>query len=409
MARIEISTQICIVGAGPGGAFLGFLLARAGIKTVLLEKADDFNRDFRGESLSPDARQLLEDNGFEDFIKQHGYLESRALNLYDNGDSLMRFEFTDYKFKNQCVIEFPQPALLQGITDSAVGYENFTLLKKTSCTALIQDEQGTVSGIMATDGDKNEIEIKASLVVAADGRYSKMRKLANLAADIKKTPRDVLWLKVPRPDAWPAEVSIKLKKDRHLIVLPTYPNHLRLGVNIPAGQYKKFRQQGIENLHDFITDLEPRLKRELSESVTDWSGVALLDIFTARVPLWYRDGMVLLGDAAHTITPVMGQGIKHALFDAEKLYEVITARLSIDPKAIITGEHLKPYQQQRQAETDFILRIQERQERIFSFSNPLKVILRRAVYRMINSFKGVKKTMIERVYYAGYIKAQSNR
>ncbi|WP_045859456.1 FAD-dependent monooxygenase [Teredinibacter purpureus] len=409
MERKEIKTQICIVGAGPGGAFLALLLARAGINTVLLEKADDFNRDFRGESLSPDARQLLEDHGLEDFIEHHGYLESRALNLCDNGDSLMRFEFSDYKFKNQCVIEFPQPALLQVLTNKAAEYDNFTFLAKASCKSLIQDDKGAVNGITVKNSDKSEIIIHANLVVAADGRYSKMRSLANLGADIKKAPRDVLWLKVPRPANWPSEVSIKLKKDRHLIVLPTFPDHLRLGVNIPAGQYKSFRKQGIEHLHNFIIDLEPRIEKEVRETITDWSCVALLDIFTARVPRWYVDGMALLGDSAHTITPVMGQGIKHALFDAKKLYEVITDRLAVAPEALIRGKYLESYQKERQEETDFILGIQERQERIFSFASPLKVLLRRTVYRIINNLSGVKKKMVERVYFAGYLKAEADR
>jgi 2-polyprenyl-6-methoxyphenol hydroxylase and related FAD-dependent oxidoreductases len=321
----------------------------------------------------------------------------------------MRFEFSDYKFKNQCVIEFPQPALLQVLTNKAAEYDNFTFLAKASCKSLIQDDKGAVNGITVKNSDKSEIIIHANLVVAADGRYSKMRSLANLGADIKKAPRDVLWLKVPRPANWPSEVSIKLKKDRHLIVLPTFPDHLRLGVNIPAGQYKSFRKQGIEHLHNFIIDLEPRIEKEVRETITDWSCVALLDIFTARVPRWYVDGMALLGDSAHTITPVMGQGIKHALFDAKKLYEVITDRLAVAPEALIRGKYLESYQKERQEETDFILGIQERQERIFSFASPLKVLLRRTVYRIINNLSGVKKKMVERVYFAGYLKAEADR
>ena len=363
----EIKTNICIVGGGPGGAFLGLLLAKAGIDVVLLERAKDFNRDFRGESLSPDALQMLQDHGLEDFICEHGYLESKALNLFDNGDSLMRFEFSKFNYKNKYVIEFPQPMLLKGITDKANEYDNFTLMMKTSCKELIE-ENGKICGIIASDENNNAIKITADLVVAADGRYSKLRKLAKLHADIKKSERDILWLKIPRPAEWPEEVRIKLKGDKHLIILPTFPNHLRLGINIPAGGYRNVRNKEIEYLHDFIIDLEPGIAKEVRENVKDWKSVALLDIFTAKVPKWSIDGMTLLGDAAHTITPVMGQGIKHAIFDAKKLFEVIQDCLNKNPDEMITSQQLEIYQNERKVETDFILKIQERQEKIFGFS-----------------------------------------
>ncbi len=404
--QTKIQTKVCVVGGGPGGAFLGLLLARAGIDVVLLEKANNFSRDFRGESLSPDARQLLDDNGMKSFIREHGYLESKRLNLFENDVSLMRFDFADFDYENRYVIEFPQPVLLKGITDKAKEYDNFTLMMGASFKKLLQ-EDGKVVGIVATDADRNDITINANLVVAADGRYSKMRKMAGLQADIRKVERDVIWLKLPRPKGWAEEVRIKLKSNRHLIILPTYPDHLRIGCNIPVGGYKTFRNKGIGNLQEFIIDLEPELTEVVRDNLTDWKDIALLDIFTARVPQWSIDGMTLLGDSAHTITPVMGQGIKHAIFDAKKLFEVVQECLAANPNAVILSKQLEGYQAERQAQTDFILRVQERQEKVFNFSSKVKTLMRRTLYRLMNSLHSIKRSVIQRIYFTGYASSAS--
>ncbi|MFT6097478.1 MAG: 2-polyprenyl-6-methoxyphenol hydroxylase-like FAD-dependent oxidoreductase [Arenicella sp.] len=397
----HIETDICIVGGGPGGAFLGYMLAKDGIRCHIIEKAEDFNRDFRGESLSPDARKLLENNGFKEFMDDHGYLESKCLHLFEDNKSLMKFEF-DTRY----VIEFPQPALLEGIVSKAKELDSFNIMMGTGCQDLIIEDD-VIVGVVVSDRNKVKTEIRSKLVVAADGRYSKLRKKVGIEPVITKTDRDVLWISLKRPEGWFEETRIKLSKNKHLIVLPTYPNNLRIGCNIPSGGYKKFREGGVENLKQFIIELEPALEQIVNEQIKDWKDVALLDIFIAHVDQWSRDGFALMGDSAHTITPMMGQGIKHALFDAEKLHQTIVKCLSEKPESIIMSEDLQEYQMTRKKETDFISRLQSRQEKLFQFSTPMKTLLRRTMYRTVNKLGFLKHAMVRRVYFSQYPGSQT--
>lgn len=396
-----IETTVCIVGSGPGGALLGLKLAKAGINVVVLEKAMDFQREFRGESLSPDARQLLENEGLRGFIEGHGYLESKGMSVYENDAHMATLDFSGFEYKNKYVIEFPQPALLAGIVEEAKKYGNFTIMMGASYRKLLTDN-GKIVGLTAVDSEKNDMVINSKLVVAADGRYSKIRKEVGFEADIKHVERDILWLKLTRPKLWPHEVTIKIKQNRHLIILPTYPDTVRVGINIPKGGYKEFRNKGISHLQDFVGDLEPLLAEYVKEEITDWNNVALLDMFTTRVPEWSIDGLALMGDAAHTITPMMGQGIKHALFDANKLSETVQNCLRDNPDDIIERKYLLDYENERQQQIDFILNVQQRQEKVFNLRKPMETLVRRTAYRIINSLEFVKTKIIKKIYFSGY-------
>jgi 2-polyprenyl-6-methoxyphenol hydroxylase-like FAD-dependent oxidoreductase len=394
-----LERSVCIAGAGPGGALLGLLLAKAGVNVLVLEKAKDFAREFRGESLSPDARKLLEHNGLKEYIEKHGYLESKRMDLYENGEHLLRMDIAQADLQNRCVIEFPQPVLLAAIVDEAKKYPNFEIRMGVSCKELIKEDDKVV-GVVAGNSDER-FNVRSQLVVAADGRYSHLRKLANLEADIKPVARDVLWFTMPRPNKWEAETRIKLKRDKQLILLPTYPDRLRAGINIPAGTYKEFRSKGIEQLYAIVDELEPLLKESVREAVKSWSDVALLDIFTAEVPQWSIDGLVLLGDAAHTITPIMGQGIKHALFDARMISDVIIDCLAKNPGKIIERSQLLIYEKERKKEVAFTLGFQRRQETLFLLHCSFMTLLRRIFYRTLNKLGFVKRRILKKIYFGG--------
>lgn len=394
----QLERSVCIAGAGPGGALLGLLLAKAGVDVLVLEKAKDFSRDFRGESLSPDARKLLGDNGLEDYIEQHGYLESKHMDLYENNKHLLRMDIEQVNEEKRCVIEFPQPVLLAAIVDEAKKYPNYEIRMGVSCKELIKEE-GKVVGVVAGNSDER-FTVRSRLVVAADGRYSRLRKLADLQADVKPVSRDVLWFMMPRPKGWEAGTRIKIKGERHMILLPTYPDNLRAGINIPAGTYKDFRSKGIEHLYAVVDELEPLLNESVRDSVKSWADVALLDIFTAEVAQWSIDGLVLLGDAAHTITPIMGQGIKHALFDARMISGVIIDGLAKNPDKVIERSQFLDYEKKRKKSVAFTLRFQRRQEALFLLHGGAKSLVRRTFYRILNSLSFAKRRILRRIYFA---------
>ncbi|WP_045825749.1 FAD-dependent oxidoreductase [Teredinibacter turnerae] len=391
--------SVCIAGAGPGGALLGLLLARAGIDVVVLEKSKDFEREFRGESLSPDARKLLEEIGLKDYMEEHGYLESRYLGLYENNERLMRMDLGEVDKDNHAIIEFPQPVLLSALINEAKKFPNYDIRMGVSAKELIK-EDGKIVGVEVGNTEQS-FTIRTKLVVAADGRYSRLRKMSGLSANIEPVSRDVSWFMIPRPANWDPEIKVKLKGDRHMILLPTYPDKIRAGINIPKGKYKEFRSQGIENLYNFVEELEPALGGVVRESVKDWSELALLDIFTAEVPQWSLDGFVLMGDSAHTITPIMGQGIKHALFDARKLSGVVIECLKNNPDKVIDHHHFLEYQTERKKSVTETLRFQKRQERMFLLSGRAKALGRRTFYRILNSLSFAKQRIMKKIYYGG--------
>lgn len=391
--------SVCIAGAGPGGALLGLLLARAGIDVVVLEKSKDFEREFRGESLSPDARKLLEEIGLKDYMEEHGYLESRYLGLYENNERLMRMDLGEVDKDNHAIIEFPQPVLLSALINEAKKFPNYDIRMGVSAKELIK-EDGKIVGVEVGNTEQS-FTIRTKLVVAADGRYSRLRKMSGLSANIEPVSRDVSWFMIPRPANWDPEIKVKLKGDRHMILLPTYPDKIRAGINIPKGKYKEFRNQGIENLYNFVEELEPALGSVVRESVKDWSELALLDIFTAEVPQWSLDGFVLMGDSAHTITPIMGQGIKHALFDARKLSGVVIECLKNSPDTVIDHHHFLEYQTERKKSVTETLRFQKRQERMFLLSGRAKALGRRTFYRILNSLSFAKQRIMKKIYYGG--------
>ncbi|ACR14467.1 FAD binding domain protein [Teredinibacter turnerae T7901] len=391
--------SVCIAGAGPGGALLGLLLARAGIDVVVLEKSKDFEREFRGESLSPDARKLLEEIGLKDYMEEHGYLESRYLGLYENNERLMRMDLGEVDKDNHAIIEFPQPVLLSALINEAKKFPNYDIRMGVSAKELIK-EDGKIVGVEVGNTEQS-YTIRTKLVVAADGRYSRLRKMSGLSANIEPVSRDVSWFMIPRPANWDPEIKVKLKGDRHMILLPTYPDKIRAGINIPKGKYKEFRNQGIENLYNFVEELEPALGSVVRESVKDWSELALLDIFTAEVPQWSLDGFVLMGDSAHTITPIMGQGIKHALFDARKLSGVVIECLKNNPDTVIDHHHFLEYQTERKKSVTETLRFQKRQERMFLLSGRAKALGRRTFYRILNSLSFAKQRIMKKIYYGG--------
>ncbi|WP_018014699.1 FAD-dependent oxidoreductase [Teredinibacter turnerae] len=391
--------SVCIAGAGPGGALLGLLLARAGIDVVVLEKSKDFEREFRGESLSPDARKLLEEIGLKDYMEEHGYLESRYLGLYENNERLMRMDLGEVDMDNHAIIEFPQPVLLSALINEAKKFPNYDIRMGVSAKELIK-EDGKIVGVEVGNTEQS-YTIRTKLVVAADGRYSRLRKMSGLRANIEPVSRDVSWFMIPRPANWDPEIKVKLKGDRHMILLPTYPDKIRAGINIPKGKYKEFRNQGIENLYNFVEELEPALGSVVRESVKDWSELALLDIFTAEVPQWSLDGFVLMGDSAHTITPIMGQGIKHALFDARKLSGVVIECLKNNPDTVIDHHHFLEYQTERKKSVTETLRFQKRQERMFLLSGRAKALGRRTFYRILNSLSFAKQRIMKKIYYGG--------
>lgn len=394
-----VTTQVCIVGGGPAGLTLGLDLARRGCRVVVVEQSAKYTRHFRGESVSPDSVRLLDRLGLLQKISAKlNYEETERFEISDGGRPVLAVDFRDLSPTGYLPIELPQQVLLEVLAEAAEAEESFTLLRRSTAVELLE-EGGRVTGVRC-NGPGGATDIRADLTVGADGRFSRILKLSKLPCRTTPLGRDVVWFKLPLPPQWDsATVHVRIDADQHALLLPTHPGQVRVGLNIPKGGLKAFRAGGLATLHTRVTALAPELGPAVREHITTWSDVQLLDIFTTTVPRWSRPGLVLIGDAAHTLSPVLGQGVNHAVIDAITLGPLIGAALGAGNRAARLTAATERFQRIREPDVRRARRIQLAQERAFALSSRPAVSARQVLYRIVNSQQWLKHRIWRRVYY----------
>jgi 2-polyprenyl-6-methoxyphenol hydroxylase-like FAD-dependent oxidoreductase len=390
--------DVCVVGAGPAGMTLALDLARRGVEVLVLEQTKDFDRSFRGESISPDSVWLLDRLGVLDGLREQQILFIDELELSDGGRPVLTVDFHTFDQPMPLPAEIPQPMLLTALTDAASVHPSFSLRRQSKVVDLLRSDDGRVTGVRVRT-PHGEQEIHARLVVGADGRYSKLREAAGLAFTKIPLERDFLWFKVPYPATLkPLVYRVRIERDQHAMLIPTWPDLLRVGVNIPKNGLKQARAAGISAIHDRVRVLAPEIT-DITEHVRSWSDVSMLEIFTAVLPHWSTPGLVLIGDAAHTLSPVLAQGVNHAIIDAVTLAPLVTGALrSPYPEAALDAAG-PTFQQARESAVARARGVQLRQEKVFAFGKPAQIAVRRALYRTINRLPAVKSKIWSTVYY----------
>jgi 2-polyprenyl-6-methoxyphenol hydroxylase-like FAD-dependent oxidoreductase len=392
-----ISTDVCVVGGGPAGLTFALALAARGHDVVVLEKNQSFERSFRGESIAPDSVSLLDQLGILEPLRDQSILEVRAMELQDAGKPVLRVDFGRLTQPVRLPIEVPQPMLLRALTRVADQHPGFTLLRQTSATDLITDRRG-VTGVRARTAH-GPIEVRARLTVGADGRYSKVRDWAGL--EYRKIPlsRDFLWFIVPCPSAWTNDAyRVRISGAQHAMCIPTHPDLVRVGFNIPKNGLRQLRAQGIEALHARIDDLAPELSEGVRQQVVSWSNTAMLEIFTSVVPRWSIPGLVLIGDAAHTLSPVLAQGINHAIIDGAGLAAMVSHALTSSRPDDNLTTATAGFQRLRAPAVDRARALQLRQEKLFAAATPPAQALRRALYRVVDRTPALKRRIWTGLY-----------
>jgi 2-polyprenyl-6-methoxyphenol hydroxylase-like FAD-dependent oxidoreductase len=396
-----VAADVCIVGGGPGGLALALALVKRGLRTAVLERAPDGRREFRGESLSPDGVWQLERLGVLAELREQALAVGR-LEVADAGRTVLSVDFADFGYRHRHPLELPQPRLLAALSAAAAEHPDYLPLPHWTATGLLRDG-GRITGVRAA-APEGPRAVRARLTVAADGRRSTLRGMAGLAAEVTPLQRDVLWLRLPQVWTEPA-YRVRIRGDRHALLLPDSGGTVRVGFNIPKGGLRELRAQGVGALLERLDELAPELSEPARAHIADWSDTALLDIFSTVVPRWWQPGLVLLGDAAHTLSPVLGQGVHHALADAAVLAPLVEAALRVGTPATLDAA-LEEYQRRRQPPVARSRALQARQERVFTWSSAPAAALRRGVYRALGASAPLRRRVLEPAYFADQQAAQ---
>lgn len=315
----------CVVGAGPAGMMLALLLARQGVRTFLLESHKDFDRDFRGDTIHPSTLEILDQIGLAEPLHALPHGKLRALKVHTAGGVTTLIDLHRLKTKFPYIMMLPQARFLDYLAGEARRSPAFHLQLGANVQRLIEDK-GRVVGVRYRGDDSQWHEVRAPLVVGCDGRFSKLRSLAGLEAEKTSPPMDVVWLRLSQRPTDPDDEGAFYIGGGHLVVILGRGDHLQIGYVILKGGYPQMRASGIQTLRQSLAAIVPWLADRVDE-LEDWKQVSVLSVESSLLPRWYRDGLLLIGDAAHVMTPVGGVGINYAIQDAVETANLLAAAL----------------------------------------------------------------------------------
>jgi 2-polyprenyl-6-methoxyphenol hydroxylase-like FAD-dependent oxidoreductase len=317
-----VRTSCVIAGGGPAGMVLGYLLARAGVPTIVLEKHEDFLRDFRGDTVHPSTLEVMHELGLlDEFLTlPHSRVDHISMQI---GRDRVKIELVDLPTVCKFIAFMPQWDFLDFIADKARRYPGFDLRMRTEATGLIE-ERGRVVGLRARAAG-GDIDVYADLVVGCDGRHSVVRREAGLPSDDLGAPMDVMWFRISRRPADGDEVIGHIEKGCMLVMLDRN-DYWQCAIVIPKGSVAEVKARGLDEFRATLARLAPFDVRDRLGEIADWDAVKLLTVTVDLLRRWYRDGLLCIGDAAHAMSPIGGVGINLAVQDA-----VAAANLLADP------------------------------------------------------------------------------
>ncbi len=341
----------CVAGGGPAGMMRGFLLARAGVVVLVLEKHADFLRDFRGDTIHPSTLEVMHELGLlEDFLRlpHERVVELRAS---VGGVEVPIADFGRLRARCRFIAFMPQWDFLSFLAGRAARFPCFSLLHRAEVTGLL-DESGRVAGVRAA-GPEGPFEVRAGLVVGADGRNSVVRERAGLEVEDLGAPMDVLWFRLSRSAADPGRTMGIFGAGRILVTI-NRGDYWQVGWVIPKGSAAAVRADGLERFRDALAEAAP-FARDRVQELRSWDDLKLLTVRVDRLRRWYRPGLLCIGDAAHAMSPVGGVGINLAIQDA-----VAAANVLAGPRIAgrLTTRDLRRVPRRRQFPTRVTQRLQ---------------------------------------------------
>jgi 2-polyprenyl-6-methoxyphenol hydroxylase-like FAD-dependent oxidoreductase len=339
-------TTCCIVGGGPAGAMLALLLARQEVEVTLLEAHKDFERDFRGDTLHASAMEILDEIGLADRLLNLRHAKVRHFTVPTKGGPFTFDLFAGLKTRFPYIVVMAQSRFLEFITEEAKRYPNFRLAMGARVEELVE-EDGVVRGVRYRGRDGWR-EVRATLTVGADGRFSKVRKLAGFDLDKISSPIDVLWFRISRREGDPKEaLATRVGSGLFLVFIDRF-DYWQVGCTIVKGGYKEVREAGLDRLRRSLARVAPEWADRFDE-LKEWKQIPILSVEVSRLKRWHKPGLLLIGDAAHVMSPLGGVGINYAIQDAMVASNVLGEKIRIEEP--IRDQDLAEVQRRRELPT----------------------------------------------------------
>ncbi|MGW0583271.1 FAD-dependent monooxygenase, partial [Streptomyces sp. NPDC002920] len=353
----HMETDFCVVGGGPAGLALALLLLRSGARVTVVERARSFEREFRGEILQPGGMLLLDQLGVLDRARQRGGYPLRRFQLVEHDKVLMDIDYRQLPAPHDFLLSIPQRHLLEELLTACREYPDFVCVEGRSVSEL-HHEGRRVAGAVVGRGEQC-LRIDAHVTVGADGRYSKVRRLAGLGyTRVEAFKHDILWFKVPSDGRTTHDIRVYRSGKNPVLIYDSYPDSIQIGWTLPHGGYKELSAEGFPALVRRIEEAVPIYADLVRATLTGPGDLSLLDVFAGSADTWVTDGLVLIGDAAHTHGPIGAQGINLALQDAAVLHPVLVASWQAKDAG---RDRLLAYETARRPDIDAVFSLQARQ------------------------------------------------
>jgi 2-polyprenyl-6-methoxyphenol hydroxylase-like FAD-dependent oxidoreductase len=322
------TADVVVVGCGPGGAVLAYLLARSGADVALVEREATFEREYRGFGWNPGVVRLFDEMDLLDDVRAlaHETVTEGAFSLSGERVPVLDFDLLDTDYPYALMME--QPGLLELLVERAGEYDGFAFHPATTVTGLRTDDAGTVHGVDAHDRERDEdVAFEGHCVVGADGRYSAVRASAGIDPGTFDSPIDLAWFKLPQ-GAVTVETEGQLDRDGVLVSFGLGGGELQVGYLLRDGEWPAVREAGFEAFIERVAAVDPAVGAAVADHLEGFGDVTLLDVAPGLADTWTRDGLLLLGDAAHTASPIGAQGNPLAVEDAVVAHDVLVSALA---------------------------------------------------------------------------------
>lgn len=364
---MKINYKCCIVGGGPAGVMLGYIMAKYGVEVVVLEKHKDFFRDFRGDTIHPSTMNILHQLGdLDDFLKiPHN--ETNKITAKFGNKEITVADFSRLNIRTAFIAFTPQWNFLNFLAEKGNKLPSFNLMMETKAIDLIK-ENGKIVGVKAVNPD-GEFAIYADIVVGTDGRNSMTREKAKFKVLDLGSPIDVLWFSIIKHNNNEKQ-SFLNANNGNLLILIDRDGYWQCGFIIQKGGYEFIKEKGINYFRQELTNIVPKLKENIQE-LKDFTQIKTLDIKVDRLEKWYTDGLICIGDAAHAMSPIGGVGINLAIQDA-----------------VAAANILVPILKERKPSQNDLRKIQERRMYPTKFTQAVQVIIQN---KSLQPYLGNKK------------------